>query len=118
MKKIIIAIAVIFSSYSAIANTVKEAPVVVLNSTQEIFYFKICKTMIGGTAEVFDAAGNLVGTQKLDSRKMIIDFFEMAPGDYTIKVKKEGVEETFNYHINDYSIKSTDALILAAAPGK
>ncbi len=120
MKKIIFAITVLFASFSAMANPVKEAPVVVLNTTHDIFYFKICKSMMGGTAEVFDAAGNLVITQNLDNRKLIIDFFEMLPGDYTIKVKKENTEETFAYHRNDYTltVSASDVLTLTATRGK
>ncbi|HEY5823778.1 MAG TPA: hypothetical protein VIT44_05410, partial [Cyclobacteriaceae bacterium] len=89
MKKVIFALALIISFYSSFSATRKETPVVVLSTSHDIFYFKICKAMIGGKVEVYSPEGEVVGTQNLDNRKLIIDFFDMAPGDYTIKVKKE-----------------------------
>jgi hypothetical protein len=94
MKKIILAIALLASSYNAFS---KEIPVVVLNTSHDIFYFKIGKSMMGGVVEVYNPEGKIVGTQNLDNRKLIIDFFDMAPGNYIIKVKKDNVEETFSY---------------------
>jgi hypothetical protein len=97
MKKVIFAIAILFSTYHAIGSPLKEIPVVVLNTSHDIFYFKIRKTMIGGTVEVYNPSGQLVASQNMDNKKLIIDFFDMAPGDYKIVVKKDNVQETFNY---------------------
>jgi len=98
MKKIIFALALMMSFYSSFGVPLKDTPVVILGRSHDIFYFKIGKAMVGGTVEVYSPEGNVIGTQNLDNRKLIIDFFDMAPGYYTIKVKKEGTEETFTYH--------------------
>jgi len=122
MKKVIFTLALIISFYSSFSTTRKDTPVVVLKTSHDIFYFKICKTMIGGKVEVYSPEGNVVGTQNLDNRKLIIDFFDMAPGDYTIKVKKENTEETFTYHREGYQMvikaSSTDDSKSPANPNK
>jgi len=122
MKKVIFALALLISSYSSFSATLKDTPVVVLSTSHDIFYFKICKTMVGGTVEVYNPEGKMVGTQNLDNRKLIIDFFDMAPGNYTIKVKKENIEETFTYHRDGYQMvvraASTDASKSQVSPGK
>jgi hypothetical protein len=105
MKKLIFAFALLLSSYHAISNpSKKEIPVVVLNTSHDIFYFKICKALIGGTVKVYSPAGQLVATQNLDSKKLIIDFFDMAPGEYKIVVKKDNIEETFTYGRQGYNM--------------
>jgi hypothetical protein len=118
MKKVIFAFALLLSFYGPFGATAKETPVVVLSTSHDIFYFKICKTMVGGMVEVYNPEGKVVGTQNLDSRKLIIDFFDMAPGDYTIKVKKENTEETFTYHRDGFQMVvkegATDASKLPA----
>src|SRR6478609_4425208 len=120
MKKVIFTLALIIAFYSSFSTGLKDTPVVVLSTSHDIFYFKICKTMIGGTVEVYSPEGKVVGTQNLDDRKLIIDFFDMAPGDYTIKVKKENTEETFTYHKDGYQMvikeSSTVASKLLADP--
>src|ERR1700755_2669927 len=105
MKKIILAFTILFTSYNAISSPLKDSLVVVLNTSNDIFYFKIDKTMIGGIVEVFSANGELVASQNLESKKLIIDFFEMNPGDYKIVVKKENVEETFTYIREAYNMR-------------
>lgn len=120
MKKLVFAIAVLFASFNAIGSTMKDTPVTVLNTSLDVFYFKIDKMMIGGTVEVYNQAGEVVATQNLESKKLIIDFFEILPGDYKIVVKKDQIEETFNYTKIDYHEVSNNTLtvITPSTPGK
>ena len=122
MKKVILTLALIISFYSSFSTTRKNTPVVVLSTSHDIFYFKISKTMVGGTVEVYNPEGKIVGAQNLDNRKLIIDFFDMAPGDYTIKVKKENTQEIFTYHREGYQMviksDSTDVSKSQANPDK
>ena len=53
--------------------------------------------MKDATVEVHSAAGDLVTSQKLTSKKMIIDFKNVKFGTYTIQVKKNGAVQEFNY---------------------
>jgi hypothetical protein len=114
MKKLILALALLATSYNAISKDIKkESPVVVLATSHEIFYFKVLESMIGGEVNVFDAAGNQVAAQSVDKRKMIVDFFEMQPGDYTVKVVKGNIEQVFDYHRK--AINATGVLALSEA---
>lgn len=122
MKKVLFALALLLSFYSSFSASRKETPVIVLGRSHDIFYFKICKAMVGGVVEVYSPQGNVIETQNLDNRKLIIDFFDMAPGDYTIKVKKDGTEEVFTYHRRGKQValivNSSSASKLQADPDK
>src|SRR5689334_17748811 len=71
----------------------------VLATSHEIFYFKADKGWLGGEVQVLDENSQPVGVQKLDKKKMVIDFFDLAPGKYTIIIMKEdcGCHEEFTY---------------------
>jgi|GEM_PF-2982320 len=72
----------------------------VLTTSHEIFYFKIDKGWIGGEVDVLDENSKPISVQKLDKKKMLIDFFDIAPGTYTIVIKKGGAcncQEEFIY---------------------
>ena len=60
----------------------------VLITSHEVFYFKIDKGWIGGEVEVLDSAAQHISSQILDKKKIMIDFFDLAPGTYTIVLKK------------------------------
>ena len=47
--------------------------------------------------EVYDAKGQLLISGAVTHSKTIIDFYNEAPGHFTIKIKKGDVEETFEY---------------------
>ncbi len=101
MKKVILSLAALLISLSAFSFTPaksKPSHVTGLAESHEIFYIRICKVMAGGKVEVYNSAGELVGAQDLNERKLIVDFFDMVPGDYTVKVIKDGMEEVFDFH--------------------
>lgn len=101
MKKIILSLATLLISLSAFSFAPakpKPSHVTGLAASHEIFYIRICKVMAGGKVEVYNSAGELVGAQDLNDRRLIVDFFEMVPGDYTVKVIKDGIEEIFDFH--------------------
>lgn len=61
------------------------------------FVFTIDKSMRGGEVTVVYTNGDVVTTQKLTRRKMIIDFKQVKGGNYTIVVSKGGQEERFQF---------------------
>jgi hypothetical protein len=70
----------------------------VLATKMDIFYFSVPKTMIGATIEVYNEAGELIATQMVVHHKTIIDFYNGDPGHYTIIIKKDGNQESFDFH--------------------
>lgn len=93
-----------------------DASVTVLAKSHHIFYFKVCKNMIGGRVEVYAHDGSLIRTQKLNRSKFIVDFIDLEPGDYTVKVTKDCFEEIFDYHRNPHASDTsndddTDSLV-------
>lgn len=79
------------------AQAGKAMSVMVLSTSHEVFYFKVSKDMLQGTVEVYNEQQQLVGRQLLDKKKMIIDFFDAAPGNYRIKVIHQAQAFEFTY---------------------
>ena len=71
----------------------------VLTTSHDIFYFKVDKGWIGGEVDVVAENSKQILAQKLDKKKMVVDFFDLAPGTYKIVVKKGDCEchEEFTY---------------------
>lgn len=96
MKKItLLALVVILSATLKLNATT--TPVTILSTKSDIFYFKLCSSFVGATAEVYSENGELIMTEKILNRKAIIDFYYENAGTYTIKIKKDGIEENFIY---------------------
>jgi hypothetical protein len=104
MKKAVFVLAVLLAFYTSFAKSPNGTGTVVMQlaTSHEIFYFKACRTMLGATVEVYDPTGKQVATQNLNKRKLIIDFFDMAPGDYKVVVTKNGTGQVFYYHRRDF----------------
>src|SRR5678809_1055035 len=72
-------------------------PVKVLSTKADIFYFKIDKDFIGALLEVFDENGNKILEQKVDKRKVLVDFYYDQPGEYSIKISYGPMQETYYF---------------------
>jgi hypothetical protein len=70
---------------------------VVASRYKNLFVFTTQKKMRGGEVKVFYSNGDLITTQQLKKRKMIIDFCDVKSGAYTIVVQKGNKTETFQY---------------------
>ncbi len=70
-----------------------------LVSTQHknLFVFKVNKNWQGAKLEVIATNGECVSCQKLSKRKMTINFRDVKPGAYTIRVTKDDHTEEFQY---------------------
>lgn len=84
-------------SVPSVAAHTKSESVQVLSTKRYVFYFKVDKKLVGGTAEVLNADQQVVATMTLEHPKNIVDFFYLAPGTYTIKIKKGTEEFSFIY---------------------
>jgi hypothetical protein len=86
-----------FASVSSFATAEKAESVQVLSTKRYIFYFKVDKSLVGGVAEIYTADNVQVGTEKIEHVKNIVDFFYLAPGTYTVKIRKDDKEFSFTY---------------------
>ena len=64
---------------------------------KDLFVFKTGKKLIGATVEIRSADGDLLTTQNLGNKKMIIDFSSVSLGTYIIRVSKGKHTEEFIY---------------------
>ena len=95
MKKIVMVALVMMVSASVLAKTAR--PVKVLSKLREVVYFKVNTSLIGASMEVYDANGRMIFSNKVSSKKMLVDFFTEPSGSYTIHLKKDNVEEVIDY---------------------
>lgn len=90
-----------------LASAVFAAPVKVKKDTAEVtltpthykdlLILKADKSFMGAVVEVHDSSGKIVATRELHKKKMIVDFFEIPYGSYTICVLKNNEKKEFNY---------------------
>jgi len=115
MKIITILTCLLVISGAAVAKELKAkgpASIKVLSVKSDIFYFKVDKELIGATIEVYNAKGELLITDAVRHQKTIVDFYNEAPGNFTIKIKKGEMEEEFLY------IKDAEGLSIDATSSK
>jgi hypothetical protein len=89
-------------AFFVIAQTVSATPTLAGSGTVRIkdktlFVYKTDKKFIGATVEVVYANGDIIATQKLEKRKIVIDFADVKAGDYTVRVTKGKRVEEFYY---------------------
>lgn len=65
--------------------------------SKSIFVFKAHKKFEGAKVDVLSPEGNVITSQKLQKRKMIIDFADVREGTYTIRLSKGGAKQEFQY---------------------
>lgn len=73
-------------------DTVIEPP-----KNKNLFTFKTGKELVGGQVEIYNSKGELITSQSLQKRKMVIDFDDAHFGAYTIKIVKGKAEREFRY---------------------
>ncbi len=67
----------------------EDVTAIIPGKSNHIVVFKTDRKFIGATVEVLDANGNPVVAQKLERRRMMVDFGLVRSGEYTILVKIE-----------------------------
>lgn len=112
MKKLILLffVTLILITTSALCAH-KSPPVTVLSTKSDIFYFKVDKTFLGAVVEVYTQDGEKIFAEIVVNRTAIVDFKLGNPGTYTIRLKKDGKEENFNY----IKIDSSDRMRVTTA---
>jgi hypothetical protein len=64
---------------------------------QNLFVLKVDREFAGATVEVYYSNGDLVTSQKIEKRKMMIYFCDTRLGQYTIRVVKGEKKQEFQY---------------------
>lgn len=96
MKKVMIAVVFLVTVMSANANAPHNGVKRVAEG-MDIVYLKVTCPMIGASIFVYNAQGEMIHTEVVRKRKVIVDFYAEPSGEYTIKVVKDGISETMTY---------------------
>lgn len=62
---------------------------------KNLFTFKVDRELVGAKVEMIYSNGDVVTIEKLEKRKMIIDFCDVKMGDYTVKISTDGFSKNF-----------------------
>lgn len=64
---------------------------------KDLLILKSTKTYMGAAVKVHNATGAVVSSSRIYKKKMIIDFYDIPYGTYTIRVVKDNKTLEFNY---------------------
>ncbi len=62
-----------------------------------VLYFKIDKEFLGAELEIYSMDGKKLFSQKVEHRKVLIDFYYENPGKFIILIKKGDSQEEFEF---------------------
>jgi hypothetical protein len=93
MKKMMLIPALALLMSAAAFASKPENPVKVVSKKLDVVYFKVSCEFIGGSMAVYDQNGKMIHTERVNDRKVIVDFYAEPSGSYTIRVKKGEITE-------------------------
>jgi hypothetical protein len=94
IAKQIIFMALLFTSaLAASAEAIDPEP----SKYKDLFTLKTDKEFVGAQVEIYNSAGELITTNSLQKRKMVIDFGDAGYGTYTIRIVKGDELQEFTY---------------------
>ncbi len=99
MKTFILASAFVLAMTSSFATEVTSGESVTLISSKykNLFVFKAKKKFVGATVEIYSSNGDMITSQHLQKRKMIINFCDVRYDTYTIRIAKGSNTQEFQY---------------------
>jgi hypothetical protein len=95
MRNIIVSLALLLMSQLVMGHSVN--PITIRSVTDGFIYFKIHKKMIGSTIEIRDESQNVLLSDKILEKRLIVDFYHKKPGKYTIQISNNEFELKFTY---------------------
>jgi hypothetical protein len=110
MKTLKLLVGLLLLGTVAFAGKSPDSNVSVLSIKRDIFYFKVCPSMIGALVEVRGEDGKLIASQEISHKKSIIDFYFEKPGHFTITITKGDKQVNFQYD------KTTPSPFVEVAP--
>ncbi len=96
MGKILV-VAALTVTYSFAMASGGDDVVVIQSKHKNFFMIKAGRKLVGARVDVLFSNGEVVTRQTLVRRKMIIDFSDVKPGSYTIRVQKNDNVREFEY---------------------
>jgi len=98
MKKIfaVIALTVLIGTQAFAANPTLFG-VNLVAAKKSIMYFKFDRELEGAEVHVYDHTGKLIAQHTLHKHKLVIDFIDAEPGNYTVVVIKDNKFKAFHY---------------------
>jgi flagellar hook assembly protein FlgD len=95
----ILVVAFVFTAATAFASGKHADETITVGSTKHrtFFVFKAQKKFVGATVEIYASNGDLLTTQNLERRKMVIDFGSVTTDTYTIRIIKGDARREYQY---------------------
>lgn len=97
MKTLKVLVFLLLLTTTTFAGKSPNSNVSVLSVKRDIFYFKVCPSLLGARVEVTDQDGKIIASQLIRHRKSIVDFYFERPGHFTITITKGDKQITFQY---------------------
>jgi hypothetical protein len=97
IKILLIALTVWMTIQPASVMAKRDKPAVTPEKHRKVFVLKTDRKLVGGTVEILSSHGNIVSSQTLLKRKMIIDFGDVKYDAYTIRISKGDRIKEFIY---------------------
>ncbi|MEQ8927596.1 MAG: hypothetical protein RLO81_17400 [Fulvivirga sp.] len=88
MKTLSLLITAVVFSLSAYANKPEHTIKIVDTEYKNILKFKVDKELVGATIILSYSNGDIVTTEVLERKRLVIDFYDVKSGDYTVEIKK------------------------------
>ena len=103
MKKITFLLSMMIATTIAFSNGIgKGHQVHVLSVRMSVAHLKLTREFVGATLEIYSENGELILSQVVNERKVLIDFDNQKEGIYKIKIRKGEEQVEVNY-INSHS---------------
>jgi hypothetical protein len=110
MTKITFLFSMMIASTIGLSNGIKATdPVHVLSSRMRIVHLKLTREFIGATLEIYNESDELILSQVVNERKVLIDFDNQKQGIYIIKIKKGTDEDVMEYINRDSSLIESES---------
>ncbi len=90
-------LSLLFISSGIYASTAEAVDSIKPSKHKNLFVFKTEKQFVGARVEVYNSKGELVTSQSLQKRKMVIDFGDVKFDTYTIRIVKGQAQQEFKY---------------------
>ncbi|HEX6223057.1 MAG TPA: hypothetical protein VFZ52_01520 [Chryseolinea sp.] len=96
MRKIILVTCVLLMGISGVHGAKEKKPVQAV-WRMDIYYFKVAKEFLGANMEIYSADGVKLLSQKVERRKVLVDFYYEDPGRYIIHFVKGDAMHEFSF---------------------
>ena len=109
MKKITILVSMMIITTIAFSNGIRKGhQVQVLSVRMSIVHLKLTREFVGATLEIYSENGELILSQVVNERKVLIDFDNQKEGIYKIKIMKGAEQAEINYTNGHSSFRESE----------